>query len=221
MKVYKGVNKDLQGYGGFQYEVGKTYEENDVRLCARGFHGCEAPMDVLRHYGFKNGNRYFEAELDGVTDERNDDTKRVGSKITLGAEIGIAGIIKAQIKYTRAKAKESITGGDLSNFAGGDLSNFAGGNDSNFAGGNDSNFAGGNRSNFAGGNYSVVVGGSKSKAKAGIGSVIVLVSREWCDGKYMIVDWKAGVIDGVTMKPDTWYKLENGEFVEVEDDTDV
>ena len=253
MKVYKGVNKDLQGYGGFQYEVGKTYEENDVRLCARGFHGCEAPMDVLRYYGLKNGNRYFEAELDGVTDERQNDTKRVGSKITLGAEIGIAGIIKAQIQYTREKAKEGTTGGDGSNFAGGDGSNFAGGKWSNFAGGDDSNLAGGDGSNFAGGDgsnfaggkwsnfaggdgsnfaggddsnlaggeCSVVVGGNGSKAKAGIGSVIVLVGRKWCDGRYKIVDWKAGVIDGKTLKPDTWYKLENGEFVEAEEDGKV
>ena len=99
MKVYKGVSKDLKGYGEFQYEVGKTYEQESPKLCSKGFHGCEAPMDVLRHYGLRNGNRYFEAELDGVTDECDGDTKRVGSKITLGAEIGIAGIIKAQIKF--------------------------------------------------------------------------------------------------------------------------
>lgn len=30
-------------------------------------------------------------------------------------------------------------------------------------------------------------------------------------------DWKSAIVDGVTLKPDTWYKLENGEFVEVKD----
>ena len=214
MKVYKGVSKDLKGYGGFQYEVGKTYEQENPILCSCGFHGCEAPMDVLRHYGLKDGNRYFEAELDGVTDERKNDTKRVGSKVMLGAEIGIAGIIKAQIQYTREKAESGTSGGGWSNFAGGDDSNFAGGNRSNFAGGNWSNFAGGDDSNFAGGDDSLIVGGNKSKAKAGIGSVIVLANREWRGDRYKIIDWKAGLIDGETLKPDTWYKLENGEFVE-------
>ena len=184
MKLYKGVSKDLKGYGGFQYEVGKTYEQENPSLCNSGFHACEAPMDVLRHYGLKDGNRYFEAELEGVTEERQNDTKRVGSKVTLGAEIGIAGLIKAQIQYTREKAKRGT--------------------------------AGGNRSNLAGGDDSLIVGGNKSKAKAGIGSVIVLVNREWSGDRYKIIDWKAGLVDGETLKPDTWYKLENGEFVEAE-----
>lgn len=32
-----------------------------------------------------------------------------------------------------------------------------------------------------------------------------------------IVAWKSFVIDGKKYKPDTWYKLENGEVVEAED----
>jgi hypothetical protein len=67
----------------------------------------------------------------------------------------------------------------------------------------------------------LVVGGNGTKAKAGIGSVIVLVSREWRNGETKIVEWKAGVIDGKTLKPDTWYKLEDGEFVEAEEDGEV
>ena len=46
--------------------------------------------------------------------------------------------------------------------------------------------------------------------------MIVLVNREWSGDRYKIIDWKAGLIDGETLKSDTWYKLENGEFVEVE-----
>ena len=232
MKVYKGVTKDLRGYGDFQYEVGKTYETENPDLCSNGFHGCEAPMDVLRHYPLKNGNRYFEAELEGVTDQRQDDTKRVGSKVTLGAEIGLAGLIKAQINYTREKAESGTAGGDGSNLAGGDWSNLAGGNGSNFAGGDWSNLAGGDwsnlaggdgsnlaggyGSNLAGGNGSVIVAGNGSRAKAGMGSVIVLVKRKYVNAEWKITDWKAGVVDGVNLKPDVWYKLETGEFVEAE-----
>ena len=192
MKVYKGVTKDLRGYGDFQYEVGKTYETENPDLCNNGFHGCEAPMDVLRHYPLKSGNRYFEAELEGVTDQRQDDTKRVGSKVTLGAEIGLAGLIKAQINYTREKAESGTAGGNKSNLAGGDWSN------------------------FAGGDGSVIVAGNGSRAKAGMGSVIVLVKRKYVNAEWKITDWKAGVVDGVNLKPDVWYKLETGEFVEAE-----
>lgn len=33
---------------------------------------------------------------------------------------------------------------------------------------------------------------------------------------YDIVDWKAVVVDGEVVKADTWYRLENGELVEVD-----
>ena len=32
---------------------------------------------------------------------------------------------------------------------------------------------------------------------------------------YDITEWKAGVIDGETLKADTWYALKDGEFIEV------
>ena len=38
------------------------------------------------------------------------------------------------------------------------------------------------------------------------------------DASWSIREWKAGVVDGVTLMPDTWYTLKDGEFVEVPDD---
>jgi hypothetical protein len=57
--------------------------------------------------------------------------------------------------------------------------------------------------------------GIKSKAAASLESWIVLA--EWKtgdDGYCHIVDVKAAKVDGETLKPDTYYKLVNGEFVE-------
>ena len=98
MKVYKATNKDMQCTPNgkvFQYERGVTYEKPEAELCKHGFHACEAPLDVLRYYRPNDGSRYFEAELEDVSAERGDDSKVCGKKITLGAEIGIPGIIKA------------------------------------------------------------------------------------------------------------------------------
>ena len=58
--------------------------------------------------------------------------------------------------------------------------------------------------------------GYGSMAKGAAGNWIVLA--EWkmkTDNKWFPVCVKAGKIDGEALKPDTWYKLENGEFVEV------
>ena len=104
MKVYKATDKDMK-CRGFQYELGKTAEvDGYAKLCERGLHACEMPLDVLGYYAPGNGSRYFEADLEDVSDEmQRDDTKRVGKKLTLSAEIGIPGLVKAQAEYVKAQ----------------------------------------------------------------------------------------------------------------------
>ena len=58
--------------------------------------------------------------------------------------------------------------------------------------------------------------GRNSKAKSTIGNWIVLAEYgEWNGKTYPVLCVKCGKIDGVSLKPDTWYRLKNGEFVEV------
>ena len=105
MIVYKGTDKDMK-CRGFQFDLGKEYVEEEAELCVKGFHGCEYPLDVFPYYSPAN-SRFFEADLDGVTDEEEDDSKRAGTKIKLRAEIGIAGIVKAAVEYIKEKAESS------------------------------------------------------------------------------------------------------------------
>ena len=104
MKVYKATDKDMK-CRDIQYELGKTAEvEGDIELCKNGLHACEMPLDVLGYYAPGGGSRYFEAELEDVSGERrSDDTKRVGKKLTLSAEIGIPGLVKAHVEYVKAQ----------------------------------------------------------------------------------------------------------------------
>ena len=217
MKVYKGTDKNMQCRGK-QYELGKKeIDDGAIRCGDKGYHSCEAPFDVLRHYPNIDGNRFFEAEAGGTIDKKeNDDTKLASSELTLKSEIDFAGLVKAQIEYTRKKAESGTVGGSWSNLAGRG-SNLAGGGWSNLAGGDSSNLAGGDRSNLAGGNSSLIVGRNKCKAKGGLHSVIVLTEWEYdADGNYVPVAVKADVVDGVRIKADTWYTLKDGEFVEVD-----
>ena len=154
-----------------------------------------------------NGNRFFLAEADGKIDRTNaDDSKLASSELTLKAEIGIHGLIKAQVSYTRKKAKSGTDG---------DESNLAGGNYSNLAGGYESNLAGGYKSNLAGGESSFIIGRNGSRAKAGLHSVITLTEWGWRSDKYVPISVKAEIVDGDRIKADTWYTVKNGEFVEV------
>ena len=101
MKAYKGFDKNFQ-CRGLQYEIGGTQEVDKVKLCNQGLHACEAPLDVFSYYAPGEGSRYCEVEMDGMSDERGDDSKRVAKKLTVGAEIGIPGLVKAHVEYVKA-----------------------------------------------------------------------------------------------------------------------
>ncbi|TLM99687.1 hypothetical protein FDZ73_21295, partial [bacterium] len=113
VKTFKGFDKNLQ-CRGFQYETGKEYEhEDEIKLCGSGFHSCEYPLDVLRHYPSTDANRFCEAEADGQMKSGGD--KTVSSKIKIGLEIGLNGLIDAAVKFIFEKvdwknAQESNTG---------------------------------------------------------------------------------------------------------------
>ena len=108
MKMYKGFDKNLK-CRDFQYEIGKTYTEDKAELCEVGFHACEHPLDCLNYYN-PGESRYCEVDLDDVTDEHKDDSKRVGKKITVQGEIGIAGLVKAAVNIGIEEAKSKTTG---------------------------------------------------------------------------------------------------------------
>ena len=99
MKAFKGFNKDLT-CRGFQYKVGETYEEEKAALCHAGFHACESPVACLQHYDPAT-SVYHEVELEEVSNEKDTDTKRVGKKITIGAEIGIPEICRLTFEYVK------------------------------------------------------------------------------------------------------------------------
>ena len=104
IKTYKGFNKDMT-CRGFQYEEGKEYEEEIVEVCDHEFHACEYPLDCLNYY-YPNESVYHEVEQSGEIQKHNDDTKVASTKIKIGAEISIAGLVKAAIEYTVKRVKK-------------------------------------------------------------------------------------------------------------------
>ena len=101
MKAFKGFRKDMT-CRGFQFKEGETYHEDKAKLCDVGFHACEDPLDCFRYYA-PCESVFREVELEEVTDEHEDDSKRVGKTIKIGAEIGLPGIIKAHFEYVKSR----------------------------------------------------------------------------------------------------------------------
>ena len=85
MKGFKVFNPDWTCMG-FQFEVGKIYEE-DVKpaVCSRGFHFCEKAADCFIFYDFDSKNKVAEIEALGEVD--SDGCKSCTNKIHIIREL--------------------------------------------------------------------------------------------------------------------------------------
>lgn len=205
MKAYKGFNKDLT-CRGFQYEEGKTYEhDGEVKLCNEGFHACEDPLETLDYYDVAT-SEYHEVELDGVSEERGDDSKVVAKKITIGARLGIDKLVKACIDFRFARIEKMLP--NTGNYGAVSNTGYKG------AASNTGNY--GAAETF--GKHSIAMSvGKNSKARGALGTWIVLAERgEWDGVGYPIKDIQAFRVDGEKVKADTWYMLMNGQLKECE-----
>ena len=192
--AYKGFDKDLK-CRDFQYGVGKKYEaDGEIKACENGFHACEKPLDVFNYYR-PGTSRYCRVEQSGDLSRDNDDSKVASRKIKIGAEIGIPGLVKAQIEYTKkfaVKDKAATSGEESSAATSGEESSAATSHP----------------------NAVALACGKNAKAKGAIGSYLVLT--EWNDKATELLAAKIFRVDGTTVKADTWYTLRNDELVEVD-----
>ena len=204
MKAYKGFDKNMQ-CRGFQFEEGKTYEEDRAVLCKAGFHACENPIDVFRYYA-PGKSIFHEVELEDVSEIRGKDSKVCGKKIKIGAEISLRDMIRAGVKIDIQTANAATSGYISPAATSGDYSPAA-------TSGNSSHAATSGKESIA------AAIGLNSKAKSTFGNWIVLAEYGDWNGKcYPVRCVKCGKIDGEFLKPDMWYRLEDGEFVEAGED---
>ena len=225
---------------GKQYAENTVYEEDGDAICKKGvMHFCETPLDCLDYYPLidEDGRvtEFAEVEpLDKVLEEEN---KRACRKLRIGAKLSLKDFINAQVSIQMEKgACDTAASGDGSHLAAsGNRSKLAASGDGSklAASGDWSHLAAsGNRSNLAasgdGSNLAAPGDGSKlaasgahsiaaaigrnSTVSASLGSWIVLAEFNIC-GEPICV--KAAQIDGEKLKPNVFYELKGGEFVEV------
>lgn len=197
--AYKGFNKDLT-CRGFQYEVGKEYTEEKVSICNSGFHACENPFDVLDFYEDALNNRFCKVEQSGLI--KKDNKKQVSSKIKVVAEIGFAGLFKAGVEWIKEVTNPTHV-----------IKETWGNNDENKIG--SSGYSA--KIGSSGEDSVICCAGNNSAVRAKKGSWITLSEWRYSEEKKRTVPVfvKTEYVDGEKIKEDTWYKLENGNFVEV------
>ena len=222
IKAYKGFNTDLT-CRDFQYEVGKEYEQKGkIEVCENGFHACENPMDVFGYYP-PNNSRYCEVEQSGIIGRSLD--KIASSKIRIQCEIGLSGIIQAGVKFildkvnwkndnatnTGNRSVATNTGYCSAATNTGYCSAATNTGDRSAA----TNTGDRSSAKVEGEESIAIVTGRDSKASGILGCWLVLTER--CEWNGDIKEVKAVRVDGEKIKPNTWYKLENGQIIETEE----
>jgi len=192
METKKGVKAFKKGLicRDYQFKENEIFETDEVKVCEKGFHYCENPLDVLDYYDLCD-TEFAEVEDMGVT--QVDGNKSATTKIKIGEKLDLKGFIKLAVDFLFDNVK--LTG------------NIELGYNSKVA------TSGDNSKVAIEGKDSVAANiGIKGQIKGVIGTWITLAEYD-SDNKILLV--KSDKIDGKILKENTWYKLENNKFKEI------
>ena len=242
MKGYKAFKKGLICRDK-QYAENTVFEEPSAEICEKGMHFCKDPLAVLDYYPLvdENGDMSEFAEVEALDEVKTDDDKKYCTKkLKVGAKIDFAKLVQASVnfeyeKVTETKVKNSRkdnaqigssgdsakigSSGDSAKIGSSGYSAQIGSSGYSAKIGSSGDYAKIGSSgyyakiNSTGKNAVIMCAGHNSIAKAKIGSWITLAEWKTIDGVYTPVCVKTEKVDGVKIKEDVYYRLENGEFV--------
>ena len=228
---YKGFDKNFR-CRDMQYAVGQTYAlDGQLKICEHGLHFCDTPLAVFEFYSPANSRFAIVEALGDVVSDKDNPHKFCTDKLKVVRELSLIEFV-AEIKGATTNTgnwSAATNTGDCSvatntgNYSTatntGDRSTATNTGDFSTAtnmGNCSAATCTGNWSaaTVEGTNSVAVVTGRDSKAKANIGSWLVL--SEWQDG--IRSDVQVFKVDGLIIKPDTFYTLKDGLPVEVQED---
>ena len=244
--AYKGFDKDFkcrdfQYEVGKTYEM-----DGNIKCCGRGFHACESPMEVFDYYDMltsRFAEVEQSGKIDKVDNSTKICSSRIKIKAELKlADIINLGVewLKEITAPSKIKANNSSNDGDYAKIGSSGDSAQIGSSGNSAQIGSSGNYAkigssgdsaqigssgdsakigsSGNSAQIdsSGRNSVVMCAGFNSKAKAAVGSWITLAEWRKTDGEYKTICVKTEQVDGKRIKADTYYKLIDGKFEEVE-----
>ena len=244
--AYKGFDKDFkcrdfQYEVGKTYEM-----DGNIKCCGRGFHACESPMDVFDYYDMltsRFAEVEQSGEIDKVDNSTKICSSRIKIKAELKlADIINLGVewLKEITAPSKIKANNSSNDGNYAKIgssgdsaqigssgdyaqigSSGYYAKIGSSGDSAQIGSSGDSAQIGSSGNYAkidssGRNSVVMCAGCDSKAKAAIGSWITLAEWKNVEGSWKPICVKTEQVDGERIKADTYYKLIDGKFKEVE-----
>ena len=228
----------------FQYEIGKEYQHpGNVNWCHSGFHFCEDPLAVFGFYS-PSDSRFAEIEADDVLDQTDESTKRVAKKLSIKAELSLSAFVGLGVKFildkvdfknapatnTGYRSAATNTGYRSAATNTGDQSAATNTGDQSAATNTGYQSAATNTgyrsaatntgyrsaaTNTGEEGYAASLG-VEGKAKGSIGCWLTLAEWEEKTDGWHRIDVQTRVVDGITIKADTFYQLRSGKFTETE-----
>ena len=211
---FKGFDPDMKCRDK-RYAENTVFEEDSAEICRRGMHFCENPLDVLDYYSLlaSNCNLNEFTTVEALAEAKTEDRKSVTTKLKIGVKLGLKGFVEAAVKISLEWLKKvDFNGGDTA-ASGYNSQLAASGDNSKLAASGDNCLV-----EATGKECVIAATGINSKVKGAIGCFIACA--EWNrddNGEWHPISFKAAKVDGKKIKPDTFYMLKNGKFVEVSD----
>lgn len=195
---------------GKQYAENTDFEEAGGDICGKGMmHYCVSPFDCLDYYPLigANGEPSDFAAVEALEPPVTDDGRKFATKkLHIGLRLGLPGFVKACVDFMKVQTIDNMPKSDLDIGSSGYAAQIGSSGDAA-------------KIESTGEDSVICCAGHSSKVKAKIGSWITLSEWEYSDKKarFVPICVKTEFVDGVRIKPDTWYELVAGEFREVAD----
>ena len=244
--AYKGFDKDFKCRGfqyevGKTYEM-----DGNIACCNRGFHACESPMEVFDHYDmlssrFAEVEQSGKIDKEAVSTKTCSSRIKIKAELKL-ADIINLGVewLKEITSPSKIEVNNTSNDGDYAKIgssgyyaqigssgyyaqigSSGDSAKIGSSGDSAQIGSSGYSAQIGSSGDYAkidsiGQDSVIMCAGYNSKAKAAIGSWITLAEWKRIGDVWKPVCVKTEQVDGKRIKADTYYKLIDGKFEEVE-----
>ena len=195
---------------GKQYAENTDFEEAGGDICGKGMmHYCVSPFDCLDYYPLigANGKPSDFAAVEALETPVTDDGRKFATKkLHIGLKLGLPGFVKACVDFMKVQTIDNMPKSDLDIGSSGDAAQIGSSGDAA-------------QIESTGEDSVICCAGHGSKVNAKIGRWVTLSEWKYSDKKerFVPICVKTEFVDGVRIKPDTWYKLVAGEFRDVAD----